>query len=63
VNFRRDEVTQPLTTIRVPGEGMPVLGAQPPRNGTLLVEVKVVLPDALSIEALALAQALPAQRL
>uniref|UniRef100_A0A7S0NWQ5 Chaperone DnaJ C-terminal domain-containing protein n=2 Tax=Calcidiscus leptoporus TaxID=127549 RepID=A0A7S0NWQ5_9EUKA len=56
---RRGMVTQPMQTIHIAGEGMPVRNTSPSRNGTLHVRFVVQLPAEPSEQALALARALP----
>ena len=47
-----------MQVIKVRGEGMPLRGADPPRNGTLHVRALVEFPSSLSPQALRLAESL-----
>ena len=47
-----------MQVIKVRGKGMPLRGADPPRNGTLHVRALVEFPSSLSPQALRLAESL-----
>ena len=59
MKLERSDVTAPMQVIKVRGKGMPLRGADPPRNGTLHVRALVEFPSSLSREAQRLAESLP----
>ena len=45
MKLERSDVTAPMQVIKVRGKGMPLRGADPPRNGTLHVRALVEFPS------------------